>query len=182
LGELESGVRQLLERYPSRVAYRCALGLMLCEVGRVEEARAEVQQLVLADIPEDLDWLLTSTLLADLYADMREAERAAELYEVLMPFESANVVVGFAAACEGPVSRLLGRLAAVTGRPCQQHFEQALDQAERLMAPAFVARTQLDYAEALESRPDLIDAAAITSLELGLTGLTRRAASLRGDA
>jgi DNA-binding SARP family transcriptional activator len=148
MAELEAPLRDMLNRYPNRVAYRGALGQLLIQAGRLDEARAEMEALDPADIPEDLDWLVGMTLLADAYADLGDAERAAEVYEMLLPYEATNVVIGFAAACDGPAARLLGRLAAVIGRPYEQHFERALAMTERLQAPLLRARVERDIERA----------------------------------
>jgi hypothetical protein len=89
------------------------------------------------------------TVLADVIADVGDADRAGELYELLLPHEAVNVVIGFAAACDGPVARALGRLAAVTGRGSAQHFERALEIADRLGAPLLLSRIRRDRAHAL---------------------------------
>lgn len=149
MAELEPVLRQTRDQFPNRLAYRAALGVLLAEAGRLDEARLEVEQLPLREITEDLDWLVTTTLLGDVYADLGDPEPAGELYELLLPYESVNVVIGFAAACEGPAARILGRLAAVTGRPFEQHFERALALAERLEAPLLAARIERNRAQAL---------------------------------
>jgi DNA-binding SARP family transcriptional activator len=184
IAELEPGLRQIIERYPNRRAYRAALGVLLSETERLDQAPRELAPLAaegFAGIPRDGDWLITMALLADVYAELGEAEQAARLYELLLPFETANVVIGLGAACEGPAARLLGRLAAVTGRPdaAAAHFERALQRAERLRAPVYTARTQLDYAQAFGGRGDLLEAASRIVGEHGLVALERRASRLR---
>jgi hypothetical protein len=140
----------MIDQYPNRRAYRAALGILLIETGRADEARQHVETLRLAEVPEDVDWLLTTSLLADVYASLRDTGRSSELYELLLPYEASNIVIGFAASCDGPVSRLLGRLAAVTERPHEaaRHFERALAMAERLRAPLLKARIEANRAEA----------------------------------
>jgi predicted ATPase/DNA-binding SARP family transcriptional activator len=150
LAGLEPALRQALEQYPNRLAYRAALGQLLIRDGRPEEARGEVERLVIAEVPEDVDWLITMTLLADVYADLGDVPRARELYELLLAYEDINVVIGFAAACEGPAARALGRLAALIGRQAQaaRHFERALTMTEGLSAPLLKARVERDRAQA----------------------------------
>ena len=150
MAELEPALRQTLEQFPNRLAYRAALGVLLIEAGRPDEARLEVEQLGITDVTEDLDWLVTMSLLGDVYADLGDTARATQLYELLLPYEANNVVIGFAAACEGPVARVLGRLAAVIGRPqdATRHFERAVELAERLGAPLLKARVERGTARA----------------------------------
>jgi predicted ATPase len=150
MGELEPALRGMIDQYPNRLAYPAALGILMIEAGRADEARQQVEALGLAEVPQDVDWLLTMSLLADVHASLRDTGRSSELYELLLPYEAANIVIGFAASCDGPVSRLLGRLAAVTGRPDEatRHFERALEMAERLRAPLLKARIEANWAEA----------------------------------
>jgi tetratricopeptide (TPR) repeat protein len=184
MGELESAVRQARELYPSRIGYRAALALLLCEAGRREEARAELSSLRLADIPEDVDWLPTMTMLADLCADLGDAARAEQLYRLLAPYADVNVVIGLGVACEGAAARYLGRLAAVIGRrgDAERHFEQALEQNAALGAPVCLARTQLDYAQTLgleSSRArELVESASAAARELSLPAIARRAGAI----
>ncbi len=185
MGELEPAVRQVIEQYPTRLGYRAALGLLLYETGRLEEATAEVSSLSLKEIPEDVDWLATMTMLADLCADLGDAQRAEDLYALLLPYVDVNVVVGLGVVCEGAAARYLGRLAAATGRQgdAQRHFELALEKNATLGAPVCLARTQLQYAQALGLRSArgraLFKDAAATAGELGLRALARRVAALR---
>jgi DNA-binding SARP family transcriptional activator len=146
--ELERGLRQTIETYPNLVAYRAALGVLLAQAGRLEEARRQVTNVAPDKIADGLDWLLTVCLLGDVFAELGDAGRAEELYELLLPYESANIVIGFGVACEGPVARLLGRLAALTGRPFEHHFARALDLAERLQAPLLKERIERNSAQA----------------------------------
>ncbi len=89
-------------------------------VGRREEARAELAALAardFVDIRLDGDWMIAITLLADCAVELGDAERAAQLYELLLPYREVNVVIGLAAVCLGSAARYLGRLAATMGRP-----------------------------------------------------------------
>ena len=185
MGELEEGVRQVTEQYPSLRGYRTALALLLAETGRPDEARAELDSVAVDEIPDDGDWLTTITMLADLAADLGDAGRAERLYELLEPYAEVNVVIGFGVVCDGAAARHLGRLAAATGRrdDATQHFERALERNAALGAAICLARTQLDYAQVLGSaRPrrarELVGAASATARELGVSALQRRAAAL----
>jgi DNA-binding SARP family transcriptional activator/tetratricopeptide (TPR) repeat protein len=151
MDELEPALRQMVEQYPNRLAYRAALGILLIETGRPDEARREVDALSFEEVPEDVDWLLTMSLLADVHASLRDSERSAELYKLLLPYEAANIVIGFAASCDGPVARLLGRLAAVIGLPqdAERQFGRALEMTDRLRAPLLKARIEANRTQGL---------------------------------
>lgn len=185
MGELEAAIRQAMEQYPNRRGYRAALALLLAETGRLDEARAEVASLAVDDIPEDVDWLTTTTMLADLAADLGDVGRARRLYALLEPYAEVNVVIGLGVVCEGAAARYLGRLAAATGRQeeATHHFELALERNAALGASICLARTQLDYAQALgparsARARELIESASASARELDLPALARRAAAL----
>jgi DNA-binding SARP family transcriptional activator len=184
MAELESAVREVIEQYPNRLGYRAALALLLSETGRPEEARTEISSLALEEIPEDVDWLTTMTILADLCADLGDATRAEQLYSLLLPYADVNVVIGLGVVCEGAAARYLGRLAAATGHggEAERHFEQALERNAALGAPLCLARTQLEYAQALGLRSsrarELLESASAAARELGLPRLERRVEAL----
>ncbi|TMM06819.1 MAG: hypothetical protein E6G05_03735 [Actinobacteria bacterium] len=185
MGELEEAVRQVSEQYPNRIGYRAALALLLSETGRPDEASTEAASLEVDDIAEDVDWLTTMTMLADLAADVGDAARAERLYALLEPYADVNVVIGLGVVCEGAAARYLGRLAAAIGRPeeAKRHFEHALQRNAALGAPMCLARTQLDYAETLgpprsARARELVESAASAARELDLPALALRAAAL----
>lgn len=186
MGELELSARQLVEENPSRPAWRAALATLLCESGRLGEAREEFSRLAAGDfedIPTDLDWMIAMALLSDVCADLADGDRAALLYAKLEPYADVNVVIGLAAVCLGSVESFLGRLAGTMGRIdlAARHFERALAANFALGAPACLARTQVDYARVLGPGPraaELLAAAGRTAAELGLGAVARKIASL----
>jgi DNA-binding SARP family transcriptional activator/tetratricopeptide (TPR) repeat protein len=189
MGELEPAARRLVEENPARPAWRAALATLLCEEGRLDEAREEFSRLAAGDfddIPKDLDWLIAIVLLSDVCADLDDSERAALLYAKLEPYADVNVVIGLAAVCLGSAASFLGRLAATMGRgeEARRHFEHALEANAALGAPACLSRTQVDYARALGPGPradELLEAAGRTAAELGLGAVARKIASLGGS-
>jgi DNA-binding SARP family transcriptional activator/tetratricopeptide (TPR) repeat protein len=192
MGELEQATRQAVAENPARPAWRAALANMLCEEGRLKEARVEFERLAahdFEDVPKDLDWMIAMTLLSDVCADLGDAERAALLYERLEPYADLNVVIGLAAACLGSAAGFLGKLAATMGRPerAAEHFERALAANAALQAPGCLARAQVDYARALVSTGDprageLLDAAAEAAERHGLGAVARKVAALRAQS
>lgn len=189
MGELEQAARQLVAENPERPAWRAALANLLCEEGRMEEAREEFERLAahdFEDVPKDLDWMIAMTLLSDVCADLGDAERAALLYGKLEPYANVNVVIGLAAVCLGSAASFLGKLAATTGRLEQaaEHFERALAANTALLAPGCLARTQVDYARALGDDPRagaLLDQAGQAAAQLGLGAVARKVAALRAQ-
>jgi tetratricopeptide (TPR) repeat protein len=186
-GEVEEMIRRVAESNPDRPGWGVGLGLILADAGRVTEAQKHLDALGAAgfrDLPEDADWLPMTSQLGQLATLLEDAEHGATLYELLVPYGSTNIVRGVGVVCLGPVARVLGRLAVLLGREddARQHFQTALRIAATIRAPALLAHTQLDYAEALGRGPDavwLARAAAATGRDLGLSAVNRRAERLR---
>ncbi len=187
MGELEVPARELVASNPHRPAWRAALAALLAEGDRREEAQREVDALAaqdFEDIPQDGDWLIAMTLLADCCAELKDETRATQLYELLLPYRDVNVVIGLAAVCMGSAASYLGRLAVAMGRKQEaaEHFERALVANAALKAPVFLAHTQIDFAGTLGRGPrahKLIEAAARTAKSLALPRASRRLAQLQ---
>ena len=93
-----------------------ALALLLIELGRPDEARAEFEAAAgggFADFPRDANWLVAITLMAEVCGALGDSVRAAELYAMLEPYAGRNVVVGRNATFNG--SRLVAAGAAGGG-------------------------------------------------------------------
>ncbi|HZU61631.1 MAG TPA: hypothetical protein VE983_11730, partial [Solirubrobacteraceae bacterium] len=183
--ELEEIIREVGSQVPARRGWRVELALILGETGRVAEAQAALESLAgqLDQVTPDGEWMPTVATLAQLCSLLGDREQASTLYELMLPHQGAHIVRGMGGVCLGPVDRLLGRLAALTGqhRAARQHFDSALRSAAALRAPVLLAHTQLDYAEALQSggrAARLIRDAAATAEELGLPAVAQRAAQL----
>ena len=190
LAEVEPSVRRFVELYPALVAWRAGLALLLVEVGREAEARAEFEALAhFEDMPRDANWLIGVTLLAEVAGALGDGARADPLYGLLAPYAGRNVVVGRAATCNGAASRLLGILAAAmrSWELAEGHFIDALAMHERMGAKPWVARTQLAYADMLLERRargdrararDLLGDAVRTAETLGMPVVAGRAREL----
>ena len=189
LAEVEPAVRGFIELYPALVAWRAALALLLIELGRPDEARAEFDTVSADDLPRDANWLIAVTLLAEVCGALGDGERAPVLYDALVPYAGRNVVVGRAATCNGAASRLLGILAAAMREweVAEGHFISALAMHERMGARPWAARTQLAYAEMLLTRRrrgdkararELLSEAIATADALGMEVFARRARDL----
>jgi class 3 adenylate cyclase len=155
LEEMAALFRAQNERIP-HVGWRSRLAQIYAELGREDDARREFEALAAGDfaaIGRDIAWLLTMAYLAEVAAFLRDERRAERLYELLLPHARRNINV-INAACNGPVSRPLGLLAASLGRydDAARHFEDALAMDERLGAPALLARVRQDYARMLLER------------------------------
>ncbi len=187
MSELEEAARGMIAQNPDRPAWRAALADLLCETGRLVPARNELDLLAssnFADIPQDGDWMITITVLADVATELGDRERAQLLYDLLLPYQGANVVIGLGAVCHGAASRYLGRLATTTGQrdDAVRHLQHAIQANTALNAPVQLAHAQLDYACALGPGPEaqtLVDAAERAGQALSLPLVLQRAGRLR---
>ena len=88
--------------------------LLLVELGRPDEARAEFEEVAeggFAAFPRDANWLIAITLMAEVCGALRRRGRAPRSStRLLEPYAGRNVVVGRNATCNGSASRLLGVL------------------------------------------------------------------------
>ncbi|MGH7899136.1 MAG: adenylate/guanylate cyclase domain-containing protein, partial [Candidatus Binatia bacterium] len=188
-GEVEASMRSLAERYPAVTAYRCSLAPLYGDLGREAEAREEFERLAAADfaaLPRDVTWYSNVTFLSETCVFLCDAERAAVLYRLLLPYAMRNVVHGAALACAGAASRYLGLLGFTMSRldDSARHFADALEMNERMGAKPFVAHVQHEYARTLLARGGpgdrekalgLLNLALETARELGMTKLVERA-------
>jgi tetratricopeptide (TPR) repeat protein len=190
MGELEAAARELVARNPERIAWRSGLATLLCDTGRHDEARALATDMAdgFAAVPPDGDWMITFALMADVAADLEDAEQSAKLYELLEPYRDTNVVIGHGAVCFGSAARYLGRLALTIGEREQalEHLRHGVDASAAMRAPVHLAHARLDYASALAAGGDraaarpLIEQAAEAASALDLPRVARRAERLAG--
>src|SRR5262249_7849396 len=142
-------------------------------------------------------------LAAEVCAELGDADRAAVLYDMLLPHDGRTVVVVNGDACLGGVSRYLGRLAAAMRRwdAAARHFEDALTLHERMDAVPALARTPVKYAAMLLQRlkddagemsdeaygqcaqraRDLVEQGLTVAHELGMARLVQQAGSLKDE-
>ena len=120
---------------------------------------------------------------------MDDADRAATLRRLLLPYAHRTVVVGRGVVCIGALARTLGLLATVLERwtEAERHFCAAEVLNRRLGAPPLVARTQVDHARMLLTRRQpgdveragsLLAEAQTTTSQLGLDGVQAKLAQL----
>lgn len=184
LGEQADALTDLAQHYPAETVRRTRGGWCLAEIGRLDEARAEIERLssdTLAGMPRDLDFypVVVGASIVSLRLD--DARLASTLYDVLAPFAGRNCVVGQSAFL-GAAGHYLGLLAHVLGRPetAVAHLEAALARHEEMGARPFVALSQHALAAALRTldghghaarAEQLTLAAFVTATQLGMGAL-----------
>ena len=137
-------------------AWRCALAQFYAIAGREAEAHRELDALAAdgyAALPRDTNWLTSMALLASVCAHLRDAERAAPLYDLLRPY-AGRVAVSRFAVLLAPIDLRLGELASLQGRPeaAEAHLADALALAERMRALPWQAEIRYQWAEMLLRR------------------------------
>jgi tetratricopeptide (TPR) repeat protein len=158
-GRLEGFERDIqgpAHEFSGPLVRRAVLAQVHARLGRTEQARRVLHDLTgrdLADWHVDEEWLMSICLLAETCASLADNERAAYLYELLLPYASLNAVAVPELAV-GSTSRPLGILATVLGRfdDAARHFDEALVMDERMEARPWLAHTQQEYAGMLLQR------------------------------
>jgi hypothetical protein len=113
LGELEGGLRSLVNQYPRVTVWRAALALLYTELDRTVEARVELAQLIgagVGQIRRDLTWPFTLACVAEACAACGDDAEAAQVFDALHPFATRHVVAG-PFSYLGPIAYYLGLLA-----------------------------------------------------------------------
>jgi DNA-binding SARP family transcriptional activator len=155
LAEVEQVVHESAEAYPTYFVWRPIRVHTLAELGR-DEARGAFDTLAeegFDALPRDEHWLVGMGLLAEAAHSLRDRERAARLYELLLPYAD-RIAVSYGEISIGSVSRYLGILAATVENwdDASRHFEEALAKNQRVGARPWEAHTQIDYARMLLAR------------------------------
>ena len=178
------------ERFPWIPRWRDAMAA--AELGDEQMARRELERHAardFADLPRDGLWILHLCALAEVCVVVGDQDRAAQLYELLLPHADDNAV-SYTQQPFGPVALRLGKLAALLGlwKETDRHFATALARCELLGARAIRTRVLFEHASALAARGEPADHGRLSSMleeaaelcgELGMNGLSERVAALR---
>jgi class 3 adenylate cyclase len=193
LGELAETLWDTSERWVRIPVLKAWLALSYCALERDEEARellATHGRDRFASLPFDLTWMVGMRTWGLVAAHLGDRERMATIYDLILPY--ADQVVVSASMLYGAASHQLGVLAAGLGRldEADSHFRRAAGTHAAMTAPAWLARTHLEWAAALLRRgagddakqaQRLVEEALDTAVELGLEPLTREARRLLGE-
>jgi tetratricopeptide (TPR) repeat protein len=168
LDEIADLVRRAVASNPTYPIWRCVQTNMLSELGASDEAESELRALAATrfdGLPFDEEWIVSLCFLAEASASLGDAESAAILSGLLMPYAD-RVATSYPEISLGPVSRFLGVLESATGRlnVAVEHYRAALEISARIGARPSLARTQENYARTLLERAQPGDAAAARDL------------------
>ena len=187
LAEMEPVIRRAAQEFATRPLFRCLLAQLLAELGEQAQARAVFAQLAsegFARFPVNNDLLLSLSRLAEVAWFLRDADRAAVLHDVLLPYR--GLVVDTVESSVGAVDRYLGLAAMTAGdlRNAERYLCDALDLNTRIGARPWAARTRADLAGLLLARDqpgdreravELLEAAVKAATQLGMTAFAERA-------
>jgi class 3 adenylate cyclase/tetratricopeptide (TPR) repeat protein len=174
---------QSVEDFPLLPAWHAFYVTALCQLGRHDDALAQIATIDLDGLPDDFLLPATLSYYAEACADVGAVSLAADLSARLEPFGEQVCTNGVTVV--GPVSHYLGRLAAV-GRDHDQaagYFDQAIATCRGLDAPVMQARSEIAWAQALLAARDadagehanrLLRSARARAEEFGARDLTRR--------
>lgn len=191
LPELEETIRVFVER-TGHPTVKARYGLLLTEAGRWHEAGEVFDELAATNFaapPNNVLWLLCAAECASLCARLGRAASAPTLRSMLEPYADQLVVIAQGGAVSGSVAYYLGLLAATARdwNDAAAHFAAAAALYERIGAPVFLARTELEWGRMLQSRnapgddkqaDELLGRALATARRLGLAGIEREATTL----
>ena len=176
---------------PDIPAFQAVYAQILCECGRIDEAKPLFENARDADFHHavyDYIWLTNTTFWGETAAWIGDTTAAGVLYERLEPFERQGVMSG--ATFTGTVGMCLARLAVVLRRydDANALFERADAQLGSLEAPFLHARNQVEWARLLctdgtasdlARARELRDEAMATAATYGCEGVARPRASSR---
>ncbi|HVF13008.1 MAG TPA: BTAD domain-containing putative transcriptional regulator [Acidimicrobiales bacterium] len=183
-------LREAVARDPGSRWRRSWLALAACETERYDEARAAFEDFAandFADLVYEPAWLSVVTNCALICAHLGDVRRAAILSELARPFADQIVTVVSLVYC-GSVQHYLGVLAATMEQfdAADEWYRRAAATHERIGAPAWLARTRLEWGRSLLGwgRADrfadavaMLEQALSTATSLGLGTVSRRARS-----
>jgi tetratricopeptide (TPR) repeat protein len=157
LADLRDRVAAASEAAPDLGAWQAALALAHAESGDTAAAREAFEVVArgdFQDLRKDWLWLLTVALLTEVCFRLGDRSRAAQLRELLIPYEHQQVVLAHGVASIGAVARYLGLAEATLGLVADAlaHFELALELHRTWGAQPWIVRTALDAERLLVRR------------------------------
>jgi len=157
LHDIELPTKDFAERMSTIPSWRAGLALLYIGLQQDVLARHEFEQVVagnFTDIPRNANWMIAMTNLAQVSAYLQDTDRAARIYELLLPYADRCLVVGAALLCLGSVAWYLGILATALGRweEAEAHFVTALRRNTQLGAKPMIVQTKQRHAMMLLAR------------------------------
>lgn len=189
VGNLEPIVpatREMVDRFPRVLGWRAGHALVCAEIGRLEDAREEIEWLRQANVlarPQRSEWFGAIGALVFSAQALSDASLASELYNLLSSHSGHLAVIGYCSFCWGSTHHWLGVLATVLEQweEAKRHFEAALLVNSRVGARPWIARTEYDFSRMLilEGRDPIeatlhLDRCAKLAQEIGMLRLVQK--------
>ncbi len=154
-----------------------ALTDLLAELDERELAREHFERSIeqFARWDRTANFLMASSLAAEVCSYLGDAPRAEILYAALKPYARRNIIVGHAPVCAGSCERYLGLLARTARRVDQakQHLEAAIAHNTAMGGTPWVAHSMHDLASTLMVRGLEVDRPRVASLIADATRIAR---------
>ena len=179
---------------PAALSYAAGWSWCFSAVGDMPAAREHFERVArdnFAHVPFDVNRLDTLAACADACSALGDAERAAILRQLLVPFADRHACgAGRALGSWGSIQRPLALLCAAMGclEDAEEHFDAALEANRALGWRPWLTWTQYQYAGMLVARGAREDGERASRLlaeaielahELGLDGLEKRVRTLK---
>jgi tetratricopeptide (TPR) repeat protein len=192
LAEVAPIFKRFMDENPKEATWRPGLALIASDLGFLEPARKAFDDIA-ADgfaLPYDAKRSATLSYLAEVCARLEDADRAGQLFELLLPYKQLTVTVGTAVVCYGSAARYLGLLATAMGDwdTATESFELAIARNNVMQAWPWLAHTQADFAAMLKRRRsgadeeranELLEAAWQAAELYGMVALRQQITALR---
>jgi tetratricopeptide (TPR) repeat protein len=164
-----------IARFPEVPAWQVSGILLHMRANDPESVSLELERLSahgFRDFDRNGVWLLTMSVISEAIAFVRDRERAALAYPILLPFDGLQGTASLVASW-GPVARYLGLLTATLERwpDADRHFADAAQMSRRMGAQPLLAKTLFDHGRMLIEQPQ------VAALKRGLS-LLRQAHAL----
>jgi DNA-binding SARP family transcriptional activator/tetratricopeptide (TPR) repeat protein len=150
--ELVEYTENAVAHHPAGMAYAAGLAWLYAGTGRETEARALIDRIAAGDyagLAWDANWLSAVGELAEATALLGDRERAAALYDRLLPYADRQIVAGRAVYHQCSAHYALGRFAMTAGRHADaaRHLAAAIASDEALGARPALERSREAYAQ-----------------------------------
>ncbi len=167
--QIHGGSKSISEHFHTIPAFRAGLAAIYADLGLEPEARREFERIAVnefGDVPDDVFWLTTIMLAADICTFLGDVRRAETLYRLLLPLADRFVVLGSVSAPVGTVQRALGAMATLLDRfgAADEHLQRAAAFEQQVGSPPELARVRCAQARMLLARRGAGDAERATTL------------------
>ena len=196
LSEVLPPIDSYLEQYPEIPGWWAVRAWVLAELGRVQDATADIERLAADDfdrLGRDVTRAAGLAFASQACATLELTGHAPRLYELLLPHADCHVVTSAWLAggvSWGPTPYYLGQLSALIGDAEQafRHFEEALRLSSAVGARPWLGWTNARYGQAIlrlggptdgSRAAAMLDAASAVAREVGMPRLERTVSATR---